>query len=346
MSDALREAIESAVDQIQEVTPEPPVQTPVEPPVQGAQESESKAEERARDELGRFAAKQKEEEPPQPAVGASPTPRKRPDAWKKEFTDRYDRIAAEDPTFADYLDQREQEFRRGVGAYKAEVDRARHLVEAVAPFTEELQRYGINPAQHIHALFSAHRMLALGTPEQKAGLFVKLARDYGVPIEQLFVRDNSGQVYLNPMLQQQQAAPQFRVEDIDARVAQVLEARASRDEVRRFREQADKYPHADALTDSMAQLLTAGVVSNLDDAYQTALRLPQHSALFEAQQSQQRALEETRQAEEKRKAAEAARRKAVSPRSVTPTGAGTNLGQAKSVRSAYETNLDALDGRV
>ena len=76
-------------------------------------------------------------------------PVSRPSTWKKEYVQIWDKmekgeqISKEDFTkFAEYANQRESEYKKGVSTYKAEADRAKSYEEAIAPYAQELQKRG------------------------------------------------------------------------------------------------------------------------------------------------------------------------------------------------------------
>jgi hypothetical protein len=92
---------------------------------------------------------------------------KRPTTWKKEYVDVWNKMQegkpldkAEFAKFAEYANQRESEYKKGVSAYKAEADNARQLTEAIGPFVPELQAQGIHPVAWINNLGRAHMILS------------------------------------------------------------------------------------------------------------------------------------------------------------------------------------------
>lgn len=377
MSESLRDTITSAVDEKLDTgsnpdDPAPQVEAPAEPP-KGADNTPADSSEqkgsgrtagRARDEKGRLLPgpadpAAKAEPAPKaaplavPAAPAAPLPPKvqRPSTWKKEHWESFDKLAAENPALAAYINQREGEYANGVSTYKREWDSAKPLIDAMAPFMPILQQHGIQPAQWIQNLGNAHRMLAMGSPQEKAQRFAQLAREYGVPLDQVFVQGPDGKLYVNQNLQaapqQQQAQSQIRPEDIDARIEQRLLDRQSALEISAMERDSEKYPHFSEVRETMAGLLQAGLADGLDDAYQAALRHPRHAQLFEAIQEQNRQADEHRQAEEKRKAAEAARRKTASVRSATPTSPGASATGKEALRTTIAAAFDAkVGGRV
>ena len=111
----------------------------------------------------------------------------KPTTWKKDLLPLWDKIAKgetltkdESKKHLEYLNQRENEFKKGVSVYKAEAERAKALEEAINPFVPELQSQGIHPAAWINNLGRAHMILSKAPHEQKVQMFHRLAQDYGV----------------------------------------------------------------------------------------------------------------------------------------------------------------------
>ena len=172
-------------------------------------EVEVSEEQPSRNEKGQFVAKEQtpseeesvevvaedtpEPEQPeeQPVVGDIP----KPTTWKKDLLPLWDKIAKgeqlspeESRKHLEYLNQRENEFKKGVSVYKAEAERAKALEEAINPFIPELQAQGIHPAAWINNLGRAHMMLTKAPYEQKVQMFHRLAQDYGVNLNQFLFR--------------------------------------------------------------------------------------------------------------------------------------------------------------
>lgn len=320
LRDTIADAVETAEAQTQpEVTTETAEQTA----------------ERVRDEKGRFARAGEQQEQPeaihQEAVQQEePKPvRKPPSSWKKDYWDYWEKIGS-NPELAplqDYLEQRESEFAKGVSTYKSQWDQAAPIYEAIQPFMPELQQYGIRPDQWIQNLGNAHRTLALGTPEQKLQMFAKLATDYGVPLQALTgqpVDPQFGNVVgelttLKQQLQQFQAAQEMQ------------ERAALQQHIEQFKANA---PYFEQVKDTMAQLLQSGVATDLQTAYDKAVRL--HDDIWQEQQAQQA----KREAEERAKQAAEKKAKAVSPKSATPTGPASTGGGKTSLRDTIASLVD------
>lgn len=371
MAESLRETVEQAFDSVIET---PAVDTTTQAVSAPAQDT-STAAERARDEKGRFAptesaapVKNKQEQPPtssgaapaltMPAAADPAKPRyQRPSTWRKETWGVWDKLNTNQPLSPEEQDlfvqeaiKRDSDFANGISTYKREWETAKPLIDAMAPFLPLLQQHNIQPGQWIQNLGNAHRMLAMGSPQEKAGRFVQLAREYGVPLEQLFMVGQDGRLQINQQFQAQaQQAPQpqgVRPEDVQALIDQRLTQRWADEQLSQFAAQKEKYPHYDEVKQTMLGLLQAGLADDLSGAYEAALRHPRHAAVYEAQQQQLRQQDEQAKAEAARKQAELARKKATSVRSSTPTSAGGADGK-KGLRSTIENAFDEhVGGRV
>jgi hypothetical protein len=275
--------------------------------------------------------------------------RKPPSSWSKDQWDRWGKL---DPETQAYIEKREADYAKGVSTYKGQWDQAQPIYEAMQPFMPELQQYGIQPAQWIQNLGNAHRTLALGSPEQKAQMFAKLATDYGVPLQALAPQapGPDGQPT------QPQVDPQFgyiaqTVSSLQNRLQQ-FETFQQQQEQQRIQSEIDRFksdkPHFDAVKETMGQLLQSGVAPDLQSAYEKAIRL--HDDIWSQRQNEERAKqaealrEEQRKAEEARQA-EIARKKAaaVSPRSSSPTGNTTAGGGKKDRRALLAEAMDDHD---
>lgn len=314
----------------------------------------AKAEERARGPDGKFVAKAEgspDETPPKAVVAEPQVPPaaamqrpKPPSSWKKDYHADWEKI---DPRVAEYINQREGEYAKGVSTYKTEYERLAPIGQAIEPFLPALRQHNIDPGQWIGNLGRAHELLVNGTPEQKLGMALKLFRDYNIPVQQLFAQGQDGKVYFNPQVAPYQPpAPQV---DVNALVERKIAEMYSKQQITGFEQQRDAagnpaHPHYDTVRETMAQLLDAGLADDLDSAYTAALAHPRHSELMTSIRKQQ---DEAAKAETARKAAEQAklaRRNAVSPRGATPASAAAGSGKKGSVRSVVEDAYEQHSG--
>lgn len=359
MSDDRRETLEAALDQAEEGTLETPVEKELEvndDPIQAENASQESSEEN-RDEKGRFKSKSEEttdhtSEQLELVAEASNVDEeiKRPTTWKKEYIEIWDKMEKGEPLkkedftkFADYANQREAEYKRGVSAYKAEADNARQLTQAIGPFIPELQSQGIHPVAWINNLGRAHMVLSKAPYQEKVQMFHRLASDYGIQLN----TDNlqmPEQAYVDPyqqQLMQQLQATQQQVQHLSAIRDQEENARLS-NEINRVSSNKVAFPHFEMVREDMAQLLERGLAQNLETAYAKAVRMNDEAFKLEQDKLLRSAGSQASKASQVAKA----KATAVSPRSVTPSGQvkGTD---AKDRRSLIEASLaDVEGGRV
>jgi hypothetical protein len=273
-------------------------------------------------------------------------PTTRPSTWKKEYVQIWDKmekgeqISKEDFTkFAEYANQRESEYKKGVSTYKAEADRAKSYENAIAPYADNLQRRGIQPTQYIENLVRAEQILSNAPYEQKVQVFQKLAADYGIQL-------NGGQAtQLDPYTQQlmnQLNMVNQEVSSIKGRFAQEENQRLM-GEIERVRSNVEKFPHFDVVREEMAQLLELGKAQDLETAYKKAVRM--NDDVWELEQ--ERLLNTAKQQASKAQQVAKAKAAAVSPKSVTPSGRVAEPGDKKDRRSILAEQMgEAMSRRV
>jgi len=307
-----------------------------------------------REERGRFAKQQAEaaqSAAQAPQVEQAP-PVQRPSTWKKEYWPLYDKLAQgqalspeEAKKLADYTNQRENEFKSGVSTYKAEAEQAREVQNAMAPFMPELQRYNIKPGEWISNLGNAHRILALGSPQEKLQAFHRLAREYGVNLGQLTEGAQAPTVdpqigwlteQLNQtkgMVQQWQSAQEQREQqELTSQIEMVRGEKGSNGQLLR--------PHFDEVKAQMSGLLSAGIAQDLKDAYDKAVRM--NDQLWQQQQAQQAQANAAQRVAQSQAVVQKAKAAAVSPRSASPSATGDT--GAKGRRAMLEESMESFGG--
>jgi hypothetical protein len=335
ITDAFDTTIPQSVDNV--VTEEKPaklaeslLETPAETPEQKA--------DRLRDEKGRFAKTEAEAKAKvgiNAVPGQAPARPQRPSSWKKDMWEHWEKL---DPKVAEYMNQREQEFSKGVSTYKNEWEQAKPLMDVIAQFQPIIQQANLKPHEFVAHLGNAHRALSLGSPQQRIQAFTQLAKDYNVPLQELMqgAGETSPMQYINPLYE--------RINQVEGRLNtwQSLQEQAQQadldNEINSFKSQHD---HFETVRETMAGLLQAKLANNLKDAYDAAIRLPKHADIFDAMQQQQRQQEEAKRADEANKRAKQAKANAISPRSATPSGQGNSSGK-KGLREQLSENLDEI----
>jgi len=359
MSDDRRELLEAALEQAEEGTLETPVEKEIEVNDDPIQTEETSVEESDnRDEKGRFKAQeassdQDSVEELDMVAEASDVPDeeiKRPTTWKKEYVEVWEKMASGKPLgkeefakFAEYANQRESEYKKGVSAYKAEADNARQLTEAIGQFAPELQAQNIHPVAWINNLGRAHMILTKAPYQEKVQMFHRLAADYGIQLNSDSLQMPE-QAYVDPyqqQLMQQLQATQQQVQQLSAIREQEENARLTQ-EINRVSSDRERFPHFEMVREDMAQLLERGLAPNLETAYAKAVRMNDEAYKLE----QEKLLKSVNTQASKAQQVAKAKATAVSPRSVTPSGQVSKT-DAKDRRSLLMANLaDAEGGRV
>ena len=322
---------------------------------------EVQAEEPPRNEKGQFVAKEEsapiEEEAPTDVehteVETAPEEpeevkpaMQRPSTWKKEYLPIWDKLTTgqqltneEAIKLAEYSNQRESEYKKGVSTYKAEADNARALMEAINPFVPELQKNNIHPAAWINNLGRAHMVLSQGSHDQKLDMFKRLAQDYGIQFGSNGVELQQYDPNVNALLEQ--------INSLKSEIGSVKgwkeqeEQQRLMSEINRVAQDGEKFPHFDEVREEMAQLLEQGLASNLETAYAKAVRL--NDSVWAKEQD--RLLNQVKEQASKAQVVAKAKAKAVSPRSVTPnTLVATS--DKKDRKSILEAQLSEMNSRV
>jgi hypothetical protein len=306
---------------------------------------------RARDEQGRFAARQAAEAAA-PAAAVAPAAPAIEEAkpglttWRKEYLPIQAKLQAgqallpdEAKKLAEYNVQREREYATGVSVHRAEAEKAKQFTDAMSEFMPILQREGLNPANWIQNLGRAHATLAMGNPQQKLAMFTKLAADYGIPIGAV-QQAQAGQVdgtTLHMMAQMDEMRKS--VQGVNSWREQ-QENQAIQTELAKFQD-ASKYPHFEQVRGDMAQLLEAGVAQDLDTAYAKAIRL--NDDAWNVEQQRQAAASATSQTANKVAASAKARQASGSVRSGS-SAAASSKAPSNDIRESLESAFDQHAG--
>ena len=308
-----------------------------------AEVSEENSEEPA--EISAQSEDEEQNEEPEKVEQPKPV---RPTTWKKEYLPIWDKLTSgeqltpeESLKLAEYSNQRESEYKKGVSTYKQEADNAKSLIDAISPFVPDLQRRNIHPAQYINQLARAEQILTNAPYEQKVQIFHKLAQDYGIqlgesvaPVQQSYVDPNT--YALNQQLQ----ALQNEVQQVRGWREQEEQGRLMA-EIQKVSSNVEKFPHFEVVREDMAQLLERGLAQDLETAYAKAVRMNDEVFNLEQERLLAQAKKEASKAQQVAKAKAAA----ISPKSVTPNGIA-NKADSKDRRSIIASQMGEIGGRV
>lgn len=280
-----------------------------------------------------------------PAAAAAPVVEfpKLPSTWKRELADHWPKL---DRAVAEEILRREADYAKGVSTYKKEWDNAAPILEALAPYQPMLQQSGIAPAQWIGSLAEAQKVLAFGSPEQKLAMLRNVAQQYAIPLQNMFTQTQQGGWAFN---EQAMTPRPLGTDDIRRLVQEESLNTWAHSATKEFSEARDAagnplHPHFGEVRGTMTGLLQAGLATDLKGAYSAALRMPAHSALFDADQKSLADARARDDAAARTAAAVAARARTVSVKGTTPPPA-TSGSATKGLRAQLTEAFDDAVGQ-
>ena len=295
-----------------------------------AENAENNAENK-RDENGRFKKAESEAvAPTNEGNQAEPVEEVKPArnpwaSWKREAQTVLSQLP---PETQKLIQEREEQFHKGIEQYKADAYQGRTLGKALAPHMEYLNQVGVAPETAISTLIAAEKVLRTSDPQTKANMFMKLAHDYGIDVNSLTnVPFDPYKYQLEQQLQAQQA-----------QLAQIMQSRQIAEEAQlgqTIEQFAQTHEYFDEVRETMADLLDKGLASDLNDAYSKAVRLNDDVFNRTTQNSGQ-----INQVQRANNAAKAAKAAAVQVKG-SPVG-GLKPTEAKSTEEAVRNAMAAL----
>jgi len=297
-----------------------------------AEQAPEKAEpaKNPRDEAGKFAQTEK------PEAVEEPVWKRPPASWKKDYHEAW---ATADDRLKEYAYQREEQMKAGIEPLKAKAQFADEINEVVQPYMQTIQGLGIDAPKAVKALLEADHALRYSTPEQKLQLFGRLAQQYGVNLGQMATLPQ--QVAVDPTvyaLQNELNSVRGEVNNWKQQQEQAQNS-ALLGEINQFSQKAEHFEEARPV---MIQLLQSGVATDLQDAYDKAVRLDPN--LFDAIQQSKQAEVDAQKRAAANKAAKSARAAAVSVKGSTPGTVTTTKAQDR--RSLLAEQFDSMSERL
>ena len=322
--DSRRDMLSQQFDEAAEAAPEPV-------------KAEPAKVEKPRDDAGKYA-KPAPQAKAEPAVEPAEEPlwKRPPASWKKDYHEDWKAAPAR---MQEYAWQRENEMKAGVEPLISKAQFADQMQEVLNPFMNTIQGLGIDAPGAVKALMEADHALRYSNPQEKRQYFARLAQSYGVNLS-----DMGDQPQLAPtdpsIYALQNELNSVRGEVQGWKQAQEQQQnQALLGEINNFSQKAEYFEEARPV---MIQLLQSGVASDLDDAYQKALRLDPN--LFESVQASKQAEVDAAKRAAANKAAKSARAAAVSVRGSTP-GTVTNT-KANDRRALLAEQFDSMSDRL
>jgi hypothetical protein len=344
-NDSLRDTLESAFDAA-EAPDTPAIDTSTPTTADAGTEAG-----RARDEAGRFAARQAATvdpaAPTQPAAApaaanaaldaaaqaagaAGQSTAKAPSSWKPEAAAVWAKIDAGQPvtpaelkTFRDEAARREGDYHKGVQGWKQHATAGQAYEAAVAPYRETLTKLGVDGVTAVGELLKADHTLRYAPDSVKVQKLLELAHVYNIDLSKQFtpeIAKYERELFdMKEKLAQTESAQQRSVsESLDS-------------ELSRFAA-APGHEHFEDVRGHMASLLSGGVAKDLEDAYQ--------QAVFANPQTRTTLLEQQRRVSDENARLQRARAASGSVRGSSPA-AGTPSAGGGTVRDAITAAFEA-----
>ena len=261
---SLRETLEAEFDKA-EIADDQNVKEPAAPSPKPASEPAAEPAALATPEAKPAA---KDSEAPAPAVPAVPGELKAPAQWKPAVREKWNALPRE---VQEEVLRREGDSMRLIGSVGPKIRLADEVSGYMQPFTEALNANGVHPSAFLSDVFTSVKSLASGNPQEKAEIVANIVQSYGVDLKTLDAI----------LTQRLQAPPEVwearrataRANDTITQHKQSLEHQSSLEAEKALASfGADpKHEFLADVKDLMADLIEAGRVETLDDAYSAAV---------------------------------------------------------------------------
>jgi len=318
--------------------------------------SETVTQERARDETGKFVAKDtkdnkqvKVNEPELPLVSSSPpaatAPVVEPPVWERppaswnKRQDLLDPWKNADQKLREMIWTREEQMNAGVMPLKEKAKLADAINQVAEPYMNTIRGMGIDLPKAVQGLMYADNVLRTAPREQAKQYLMQLAQSYGIQLGEGVVDPSAPQA--DPYIHQVRNELNSVRGEMQAWKQQQEEAAAAAKmaEINRFKLKAEYFDEA---LPTMQALANAGISDDIEVLYNKAIRLDED--LFEKVQQRTQAQALATQSVAADKAAKAAKAAAVSVKTSTP-GASTTT-KAQDRRAVLEEAFSSIDARL
>lgn len=187
-----------------------------------------------------------------------------PSSWKANYAEDWKKL---DPKIQKQIVKREDDFLKGISQYSDELKQYQRLGQAISPYMARINQLGMDAPTAINGLLNADYTLAMTSdPTQKQHLFVKLAKQYGVPLDDLPVEEDNAYTKLS----QGYVSQQQQIAQLQEQIAQqAQQADPVKYQVEAFRQKVGKEAF-DEVRDTMAGLANAHPDWQLEDLYKKA----------------------------------------------------------------------------
>lgn len=201
-----------------------------------------------------------------------------PNTWRKEIANDYAKLPE---NVREEIHRRENDFHKGITQYKEAATFGQSMAQELIPYQQTMLQHGKHPREVVKEATLVWNTLVTGQPQEKANLWLQIAKDYGIDLSSLGDPSQQSGVeatQVDPRL----AAALQRIEKLEGHLTSQERQRAEADfsatvdEVKQFSAAVGsdgklKYPHFNAVREDMAKLYEAGFSTDLDDLYTRAI---------------------------------------------------------------------------
>jgi len=264
-----------------------------------------------------------------------------PKTWRPEAAAEFAKLP---PVVQAEVLKREEDMFRGLEQYRGAATFGQTVHKTLQPYLPILQQYRIDPVQQIAGLMQSHHTLALGTPEQKANLMLRIVKDYGVDLQQLVqLADPNNAPYVDPTVQNLTQTVQTLQSELARQNAQRLEATRATlsSQIDAFAKDSKNVYFGEVAND-MAALIEGGVCKTLEEAYEKAVWTNPSTRQREATRI---AVEKAEEARKAAAAKAASARKATSANVKSTAKSGSATAPVGSIEDTLRETMEAIKAR-
>jgi hypothetical protein len=206
-------------------------------------------------------------------TASPPEHAKAPTSWKGTAQAKWDAL---DPEVKSEIHRREANFHEGIQQYKQWADIGQGFDKEFRPYEAMIRSAGLTPHQLVKNWMGTEYQLKMGTPAEKASLFVEYAGKYGLTPENLaeaYAKAAEGKPAVDPAVKglQDEVKSLKEQREQELRAVQERETAQIRSEVEAFAK-ATGHEHYETVKLDMAALMHDGRAKDMQEAYDKACR--------------------------------------------------------------------------
>jgi hypothetical protein len=233
-------------------------------------------------------AEQKDDNPDDASADDKPVPIRAPEGLKPEFKVKFAELS---PEWQAEISRREQDAAKGISQYAQEAKTAKELDRVIMPYEPMLATLGVSKPEVIQNMLQTVHVLSNGTPQQKQAVVQGIMSQYGIQID--------------PDAMDPQVSPE--VAELRREIAELKNSFGSQQNqsAQEISQKVQADVHAFAsdpqnvffpdVREHMGKLMSAGLASDLKDAYNKACAMnPEVAKAISSKQANSAQLEAAR----------------------------------------------------